>query len=730
MKIQLFVLTLFYFCMNSLLHSQGMHSVSSGDGSTVISCGKNGVVLRSVDEGRSWTSTVLTSSRLNAVYSINNKYWIAGENRAFYYSINSGMTWQPVTISTGSNFNSVFFTNEMTGWLAGDNGIILISTDGGLNWSTQTTGTTLKINSIKFLDANTGIACGSGGLVLKTTNDGQLWQILSVPTTRELLDADIKGNTIIVTGEYSVFLRSTTGGNSWTSVDYRFQTLSDINSVFMLDENNLFTCGGGGFIRRSTDGGITYTYPRNPMFGELYKIHFYDNLKGWAISRKSYAVLRTSDGGNSWHLPDGTSTAFNWYRTLQYGYNQTFGDAISTFNPLNKNVIYTLAANKLYRSPDIGETWSHISTLPYAALFSQYLAVSSRDTNKIIALLQNPTRIFYSSNAGSNWILTSSLNADGVGIPIAKHPYNPDTLYLGTWNSLYRSTNFGLNWNYLTTLPTVYGVCDIEISYDNPDIMLFNTKYPARIYRSVNGGLNFTLTNADTTMYGESPALSTSIFHQQTAYHLYYGTAALDGVWKSTNFGLNWNRMNSISRLWGITYAADDPNVMFAGAWDGVPRPVYISQDGWETYFETGPLLGQYNGNEAIYAYDKGNVLLQQTIGIYKLNVVYYVPAIGIQNISGEVPKSFSLGQNFPNPFNPSTKIRFQIPAIAGTTRGAVSLKIYDALGREIVTLVNEELNPGTYEIEWNAAKYTSGVYFYRLTSGDFSQTRKLVLVK
>jgi photosystem II stability/assembly factor-like uncharacterized protein len=707
-----------------------MHGITSSDGSVVVSCGKGGAVIRSTNGGRNWTSLVLGAVQLNSITSSGSNYWIAGNNRAFYRSTDAGITWVNIPVSAGTNYNSVYFVNAQTGWIAGEGGTILRSTDGGLNWSQQTSGTSLKINTIKFLSSNTGIACGLGGLVLKTTDGGAAWQLLTVPTSRELLNIDIIGNSIVAVGEYSVFLRSTNSGNTWTSVDYKISTLSDINSVYLFDENKLFTCGGGGFIRKSTDGGLTYIFPQNPMFGELYRIYFYDQLTGWAISRKSYAVLNTTDGGVTWNLPLGTTAAYNWYRTLQYGYNQCFGDAINTFNPLNKKVIYTLAANKLYRSPDIGETWSQISTLPYAALYSQYLQISPVDTSKMIALLQEPARIYYTSNYGSNWILTANPLTPGIGIPIARHPYDPEILYLGTTSSFYKSTNFGLNWNYVSTLPTTDGVCDIEINYSNPDIMLINTKHPAKIFRSTNGGINFTLTNSDSTNFGESPALCTSIFDTQTAYHLFYGTASKDGIYKSTNFGINWTRIQAINYLWSITYASDDPNVIIAGAWDGIPRPVYITQDGWQSYVETAPLTGEYNGNEAIYAYDKGNILLQQTIGIYKMNVTYFVPAIGIQNISNEVPESFLLEQNFPNPFNPVTKIRFQIPASVEATRRVVSLRIYDVLGKEIAVLVNQNLKPGIYEIEWNAENIPSGVYFYSLITNEFTQTKKMVVLK
>ncbi len=102
---------------------------------------------------------------------------------------------------------------------------------------------------------------------------------------------------------------------------------------------------------------------------------------------------------------------------------------------------------------------------------------------------------------------------------------------------------------------------------------------------------------------------------------------------------------------------------------------------------------------------------------------------IGIQTISNEIPNSFSLSQNYPNPFNPSTKIKFSIPSVE-TTRRVVSIKVYDALGREVSTLVNQQLTPGTYEVEWDASNYPSGLYFYKLTSGDFTETKRMILIK
>jgi hypothetical protein len=84
-----------------------------------------------------------------------------------------------------------------------------------------------------------------------------------------------------------------------------------------------------------------------------------------------------------------------------------------------------------------------------------------------------------------------------------------------------------------------------------------------------------------------------------------------------------------------------------------------------------------------------------------------------------------SLSQNYPNPFNPVTKINFAIPKT-----GFVTLKIYDILGREMRTLVNESVKAGNYSVEFNATTLSSGVYFYRLISDNFTDTKKMMLIK
>jgi hypothetical protein len=98
---------------------------------------------------------------------------------------------------------------------------------------------------------------------------------------------------------------------------------------------------------------------------------------------------------------------------------------------------------------------------------------------------------------------------------------------------------------------------------------------------------------------------------------------------------------------------------------------------------------------------------------------------VGVEQVGTTVPQTYALLQNYPNPFNPTTKIEYALPA---TQR--VVLKMYDVLGREVQTLVNEQQAPGVYRVNVNAAGFASGVYFYRLEAGSFVQLRKMLLLK
>ncbi len=101
---------------------------------------------------------------------------------------------------------------------------------------------------------------------------------------------------------------------------------------------------------------------------------------------------------------------------------------------------------------------------------------------------------------------------------------------------------------------------------------------------------------------------------------------------------------------------------------------------------------------------------------------------IGIKQISSEIPENFSLSQNYPNPFNPVTKIKFTIPATG--KNNYVKIAVYDVSGKLVSILADDNFAAGTYETEFNGKNLASGVYFYRMINGDFSEVRKMILIK
>jgi len=148
-------------------------------------------------------------------------------------------------------------------------------------------------------------------------------------------------------------------------------------------------------------------------------------------------------------------------------------------------------------------------------------------------------------------------------------------------------------------------------------------------------------------------------------------------------------------------------------------NPIEIA---WYDTYPSGN-SNQFAGCWGVYKFPSGKIIASDmNTGLYVLKMG---TPFGIQTISGLTPKNFDLEQNYPNPFNPVTKFKFSIPI-----SGNVLLKIFDVSGREVTEILNKPMQPGTYEVDWDASSFSSGVYFYSVTSGDFIQTRKMVLIK
>jgi hypothetical protein len=258
-----------------------------------------------------------------------------------------------------------------------------------------------------------------------------------------------------------------------------------------------------------------------------------------------------------------------------------------------------------------------------------------------------------------------------------------------------RSTDGGISWGAdtrLTNDPAVSQFPSVSVSGQVVHVVWYDQRDGNReIYykRSTDGGVSWgadtRLTNNSADSYNPSVSVSGQVVHvvwwdsRDGNNEIYYK--------RSTDAGISWG---ADTRLTNNSAISVSPSVSVSG--QVVHIVWYDNRDG---------------NNEIYYKRDPtGNV-------------------VGIININSELPNQFSLSQNYPNPFNPTTVISFQL-----AVNSFASLKVYDVLGREVATLVNEELKPGTYEVDWDGSNFPSGIYFYSLVADGFVETKKMVLIK
>jgi hypothetical protein len=299
---------------------------------------------------------------------------------------------------------------------------------------------------------------------------------------------------------------------------------------------------------------------------------------------------------------------------------------------------------------------------------------------------------------------------------------------------------------------------EIYVCYPHNQLVLFNS--------STDGG-NTWLNNEITATtqpggwyYHHSPVVACDLSNSQYSGNVYIcfsdlrsGSSDRD-IWliKSTNRGNNWSapvRVNNDSPghmqelpwicvdrvtgyIWIVFY--DSRNYTNINHYDTY---VARSTDGGNT-FQNVKVSGSnastlsyfWNGDYInIVAYNNkvrpiwGSAVTSTACNLWTAIIDTFT--IGIQPISNEVPEKFLLYQNYPNPFNPSTNIKYQI-----TDNKFVTLKIFNILGKEVETMVNEKQSPGTYEVSWDGINYPSGIYFYKLSAGKFIETKKMVMIK
>ena len=292
---------------------------------------------------------------------------------------------------------------------------------------------------------------------------------------------------------------------------------------------------------------------------------------------------------------------------------------------------------------------------------------------------------------GSDFGNTSAA-VTAIGVSKANNPY---VVYIGTDNGdIKRITNSNMPSPAITAITRDTGMPAANISClavdptNSAKVMAIFSNYNVKsIWYTTNSGA--TWTNHEGNLYGTNgPSIRwAEIFYVQSVMHIVLSTST--GIYYTTN-------LNGSGTVWTQEAVSAIGNVLC--------------------------VMTKFRSSD--------NTLVVGTHGRGAFQTQVTVP-ISVGQISTEIPATYSLSQNYPNPFNPTTTIKINIAGgTAGQAAHFVKLRIYDITGKQVATLVNEKLAPGTYSVTWNAANFATGVYFYKLSSDTYTSTKKMVLIK
>jgi len=718
-----------------------------------------------------WQNPMPTASHINDCFFINqNTGFVVGFDGLALKSTNAGNSWYQLNTGSVKTYTSIFFINDNKGFIiTGDlqnhpDNFLYSTSNGGENWIKATTFPNQHLNKILFLNENTGFIVGvkywNGGRIYKTTNSGINWlQYTPDPTTNIVSSISfINSDTGFVAGDDGRILKTTNCGSNWISLRSGNEFFTDI---FFINNDTGFVCGnnvnGWGGIFRTTNSGLNWDLLYSLTNNGLFSISFINTQTGYVaggyVENNTGRLLRTTNTGATWD-----SVSFSNY--------SNFKKIFKT----NNNELYLMGYwGAFYKSSDSGLNWNSI--LNYVTDSDLKMTAFKDYANGI--LVGSDGFLAQTSNSGNNW------NQINIGINnsinVCKYVNSSIIVAAGSNGIIIRSSNGGANWENVGNFSgyTLGGMDFIDSNLGYIVGSYFNFGYHSILLKSTNGGNSWVSTlqsssdlfcsikfinsstgfitaeygnlfkttnsgnNWSVTAFGTNNSLNSIYFVNNNTGYL--GT--VNGLFKTTNQGINWSNIQI-----SVVYYFKVNSIYFSNSNTG-----YLTGITYHEYYgKSGVIFKTINGGYNWYYFSDNNNLpyiqnrginsisfLNDTIGfiygdkgtILKTSNGGFLP-IRLQNVSYEIPQKFVISQNYPNPFNPQTKIKFNVPSNVKGQTSNVKLIIYDLLGREVATLVNEELKPGTYEADWDGSNFSSGVYFYKIISNEFVETKKMVLMK
>lgn len=725
-----------------------LYSVSFANASSGMAVGDGGTVLKTNDGGLTWSlqTTGTTQSLFDVSYVSPSVAYAGGWGGTVIKTTNGGSSWSPV----GSFFQiqwGVSFTDADNGVVSGDQNNLNVTTDGGTTWSNAGafTSTSLQTNfhCVRFYNSNIGVAVGEYGAIFRTTDGGINWQIV----TKGSLEWNSAANSVdrsdlysvhcinssraVISSKNQVFITNNSGV-SWNQVyildghprfddvsfanqsigamvglnqslegvifrtgnggiDWSVQYSSSsaiLNSIDFSTASHGIVVGNGGKILRTSDGGLNWT-DQGIIVPNLNDVFLVDSLIGYAVGRFG-VIIKTTDGG------------LNWTQLLSSTFYNLYGVAFSDANngiAVGDSINVGVSHGLILKTTNGGATWSR-QVLGVPLIFNDVTFVNSNSWYVIgNSVVPGATfgRIFKSEDAGNNW--TEQIPDINISRLVTKISAFDDSnlLIVGYGGALIRGINGGSPNQAINNTLT-----NLNLPISNGQNATSTMTFTPPGDQPVNTTLSQNIVSVEVTI--------NEVLHTRTGDLTF--TLAHDGVTATLISEVGGNGQDFISTVLNdnASIPIADGEAPFTGFYlPSNPLSVFTGMNAYGDW--TLNVVDGFAGNDGV-------------LNSWSLQITLDSPS-DIEDEYDLMPNDFVLHQNYPNPFNPSTVIGFQLPVSSDVT-----IKVYDILGREVVTLLNETKNSGSYEVTFNASGLASGLYIYNFQAGNFSSARKMLLMK
>jgi len=729
---------------NPLPNGAYMEKVIVLSAERAIVTGRGGIIMTTHDSGVTWHEQYLPEVRYTRKYTVisENVCWIIGGLDSIYKTEDGGMTWDAqlpdfnldLALSKYRLSNIEFFNEQIGYILVSTNidschGVIYKTENGGSEWYQLDTGIERNFSQILFINEQIGFLLSHTGQfdhylmnskLHRTEDGGQTWSTLEGENyfgrlhfvndslgwsgNKRTTDGGITWHSqpydlpsgVVPDGEF-MFLDSLNGhamgngiiyntsdaGQTWNKTsDTAFRHLTDFGFYNM---EIGYACGGTGSLYSTLDGGSSWTHLGEGITETLYDLEFVNEKKGWVVGNNG-TILHTTNGGDNWERQD-VPVGIDSLRL----YSLSFLDSENGWIIAEKHILNTTNG---------GQNWN----IQFSAEFDRGELYDIQFIDETCGfavgyeydswVYPHPGVIYKTTNLGLEW---NKIESNNFSVAYTLSFVDSLTGWTGGSGMVQITTDGGKNWSTENIVSVVF-----DLQFNDHNHGWFSSADHSDFYRTTNGGETWEFVPWENR---ENRSLSCFSFHNNQ--NGIASTYMSNRIMTTVDAGSNWNYQTTLP--------------------SGRIHKIQLLNDslGWAVSDRGG--IMKYTGN------------------------YFEVNSSDKDNEQNNIPIEFVLHQNYPNPFNPTTTISYSIPSSvmlnlfqhlnsatpdqARSDNAHVTLRIYDILGNQVETLVNEKQSAGNYNYTWDASNYSSGIYIYQLratngTRSSFSKSAKMILLK